>query len=130
MPHAETGEPVSRTFESVARATDGFFRDQSTGKVVLVARPNVQMKVLGLVLGASRVLRGARVVEPGDPADIFLERAAMAVLMWWSVEEIRHGTTKYLKAIGALTLVGAVARTILADPMYGLSPPQRGPSQA
>lgn len=52
------------------------------------------MKTLGLVLGASRMLRGARVAEPGDPVHIFLERVAMALLMWWSVHEIRHATTK------------------------------------
>lgn len=62
--------------------------------VVLVERPNTQMKTLGLVLGASRMLRGARVAEPGDPVHIFLERVAMALLMWWSVHEIRHATTK------------------------------------
>ena len=69
--------------------------------------------------------------SPGDPVDIFLERAAMALLLWWSVREIQHGTTKYLESIGALTLVGAVARTILADPKYGLSPrPERLPTRA
>ena len=130
MASAETPGPVASIIESLSRATDGFFRDPSTGNVVLVERPNTQMKALGLVLGASRMLRGARVVEPGDPVHIFLERVAMALLMWWSVQEIRHGTTKYLKTIGGLTLLGATARTILADPKYGLSPaPDRMPGQ-
>jgi hypothetical protein len=131
MAPVQTPGGLSGTIESLARATDGFFRDPSTGNVVLVETPNTQMKALGLALGASRLLRRARVVEAGDPAHIFLERAAMALLIWWSVHEIQHGTTKYLKTIGALTLVGAVARTILADPKYGLSPaPERIPSRA
>ena len=114
--------PVSRAIDSLARVTDGFFRDPGTGNVVLVESPNTQMKALGMALGTSRVLRAAHVVETGDPVDVFLERAAMAMLLWWSLHEIQHGTTKYLKTIGALTLVGAAARTILADPKYGLSP--------
>jgi hypothetical protein len=122
MASVEKPGSVSRLIESVSRATDGFFLDPSTGNVVLVESPNAQMKALGLTLATSRALRGARVVETGDRVDIFLERAGMGLLIWWSIHEVRHGTTKYLKAIGALTLVGALARTILADPKYGLSP--------
>ena len=127
---AEAPGSVSNIIESVSRTTDGFFRDPSNGNVVLVESPNTRMKALGLTLGASHLLRRARVVEAGDPVDILLERAAMGLLMWWSVHEIRHGTTKYLRTIGGLTLVEAVARTILADPKYGRSPPQyRRPSR-
>jgi hypothetical protein len=27
----------------------------------------------------------------------------MAMLLWWSIDEVRHGTTKYRKTIGAVT---------------------------
>jgi hypothetical protein len=105
----------------LSRVTDGFFSDPSTGRVVLVESPNVPMKALAAVLAVGRALRRTHVVDPGDPGDALLERTAMAMLIWWSVHELRHGTTKYLRTMGAVTLAGAVARTLLADPVYGLS---------
>ena len=57
--------PASRAIDSLARVTDGFFRDPGTGNVVLVESPNTQMKALGMALGTSRVLRAAHVVESG-----------------------------------------------------------------
>jgi len=66
-------------------------------------------------MGAAGVLSAARVVKPGDPFDVFAERAAMAMLLWWSVDELRHGTTKYIKTIGAVPLVGALSRTVQAE---------------
>jgi hypothetical protein len=39
----------------------------------------------------------------------------MAMLLWWSVDEIRNGTTKYRKTIGAVTLIGALARTVQVE---------------
>jgi hypothetical protein len=55
------------------------------------------------------------VVTAGDSVEVFLERAAMAVLLWWSVDEVRNGTTKYLKTTGAVTVVGVLMRTILVE---------------
>ncbi len=114
-------KPVSRAIDTLSRVTDGYFRDPSTGKVVLVERPNVQMKAIGVLLGTSRVLRAANVVNAGDFLDVLLDRAAMATLLWWSVGEVRNGSTKYLKTIGAMTLVAAVTRTILAERERALS---------
>jgi hypothetical protein len=113
--------PVARAIDSFARATDGFFRDPNTGDVVLVQRPNMQMKALGVTLALGRVFRSVGLLDPGDPGDVLLERTAMGMLMWWSVDQMRHGTTRYLKTVGAVTLVGAVARSVLADPVHGLA---------
>ena len=114
-------KPVSRAIDTLSRVTDGYFRDPSTGKVVLVEKPNVQMKAIGVLLGTSRVLRAANVVNAGDFLDVLFDRAAMATLLWWSVDEVRHGSTKYLKTLGAMTLVAATTRTILAERERALS---------
>jgi len=112
---------VARAIDALARATDGFFRDPSSGAVVLVQKPNTQMKALGVTLALGRVLRRLGLLDSGDPGDVLLERAAMAMLMWWSVNQMRHGSTKYLRTVGAVTLAGAVARSVLADPVHGLT---------
>lgn len=107
--------PASRALDALTRVTDGFFRDPSTGDVVLFEKPNAQLKMVAALLGASRALRAANLVDEGDTFDVLVDRAAMAMLVWWSVEEVRHGTTKYLRTTGAVALVGAVMRTILVE---------------
>jgi len=108
-------KPVSRAIDTLARVTDGYFRDPTTGQVVLVQKPNGKLTAIGALLGTSQVLRRANVVSPGDVLDVLFHRAAMGMLLWWSVDEVRHGKTKYLKTIGAMTLVAGVTRTILAE---------------
>ena len=66
-------------------------------------------------MGTAGVLRRAHIVKPGYPFDVFAHRAAMAMLLWWSVDELRYGTTKYRKTIGAVTLIGALSRTVQAE---------------
>jgi hypothetical protein len=121
MTSPDAARPVTTVIDALARATDGFFRDPHTGDVVLVEHPNAQMKTVGGILALNRMLRRAKLVDRGDWVDVLLERAAMATLIWWSFKQLRHGTTKYLKTIGAVTLAGAIARTIIADPAHGLS---------
>ena len=89
----------------------------------MYAKPNAKIKLVGVLLGASRALRAVRVVDAGDHLDALLERAAMAALVWWSVDQVMHGTTKYLKTIGGVTLVGAVMRTVIAERARHLSTP-------
>src|SRR6476620_3112709 len=107
--------PASRAMDRLSRLTDGFFRDPSTGEVVMFAKPNAQFKAMAALLGLGRALRAASLAEQGDPFDVFLERAVMAMLLWWSVEEVRHGPTKYLQTTGAVALIGVVMRTVLAE---------------
>ena len=104
--------PADRAIASVSRLLDGYFRDPSTGKVVLYEKPNRKIKAVGTMMGAAGVLRAAQMVKPGEPLDVF---AAMAMLLWWSVDQLRHGTTKYIRTIGAVTLVGALSRTVQAE---------------
>lgn len=98
-----------RSSESVldafTRMTDGFFRDPTTGRVTMYAKPNAKIKLVGVLLAASRTLRAVRVIDAGDHLDVLLERAAMAALLWWSVDQLMHGTTKYLQTIGGVTRV-------------------------
>ena len=107
--------PADRAIESLTRLLDGYFRDPSTGEVVLYEQPNGKIKAAGMLLGTAGVLRRAHIVKPGYPFDVFAHRAAMAMLLWWSVDELRNGTTKYRKTIGAVTLIGALSRTVQAE---------------
>jgi hypothetical protein len=101
--------------DAFSRLMDGYFRDPNTGRVVLVEKPNGKIRLAGVLVGAPRLLRSVHMVKAGDPVEVLLERAAMAMLIWWSIGELRHGSTKYLKTIGGVTLVGAVLRTIDAE---------------
>jgi hypothetical protein len=107
--------PADRAIESFSRLLDGYFRDPSTGEVVLYEKPNGKIKAVGVLMGTAGVLRRAHIMKPGYPFDVFAHRAAMAMLLWWSVDELRHGTTKYRKTIGAVTLIGALSRTLQAE---------------
>ncbi|HWS57709.1 MAG TPA: hypothetical protein VN257_04155 [Actinotalea sp.] len=107
--------PPESLVDGLARVTDGFFRDPQTGRITIYAKPNAKIKAVGVLVGASRTLRAAHVVDPGDLVDVLLERAAMAVLLWWSVDQLLHGTTKYLRAVGGVTLVAAIMRTVLGE---------------
>ena len=107
--------PADRAIGSLSRLLDGYFRDPSTGEVVLYEKPNRKIKAVGALLGTAGVLRRAHMVKPGGGFDVFAHRAAMAMLLWWSVDEVRHGTTKYRKTLGAVTLVGALSRTVQAE---------------
>lgn len=104
-----------KVLDTLARVTDGFFRDPDTGRVTLYAEPNVKIKLVGAIVGVSHALQAAHVTRPGSPLDVNLERAAMAALLWWSGDQLLHGTTLYLKSIGAVTLVGALMRTVVAE---------------
>jgi hypothetical protein len=107
--------PTDRAIESLTRLLDGYFRDPSTGEVVLYEQPNGKIKAVGMLMGTAGVLRRAHIVKPGYPFDVFAHRAAMAMLLWWSIGELRNGTTKYRKTIGAVTLIGALSRTVQAE---------------
>jgi hypothetical protein len=107
--------PADRAIESLSRLLDGYFRDPSTGEVVLYEPPNGKIKAVGMLMGTAGVLRRAHIVKPGYPFGVFAHRAAMAMLLWWSVDELRNGTTKYRKTIGAVTLIGALSRTVQAE---------------
>ena len=107
--------PADRAIKGLSRLLDGYFRDPSTGKVVLYEPPNRKLKAVGTLMGAAGALRAANMVKPGGQFDVFAERAAMAMLLWWSVDGMRHGTTKYMKTIGAVTLIGALSRTVQAE---------------
>ena len=115
MGSSDSTGPVSRAFDTLSRVTDGYFRDPATGKVLLIEKPNAKITAMGVLLAAPHALRTVHVGTAGDSVDVFLERAAMAMLLWWSVDEVRNGTTKYLKTIGAVTLMGGVMRTLLVE---------------
>ncbi len=107
--------PADRAIKSLSRLLDGYFRDPSTGQVVLYEKPNRKIKAAGMLMGTAGVLRAAHMVKPDGGFDVFAHRAAMAMLLWWSVDQVRHGTTKYRKTIGAVTLFGALSRTVQAE---------------
>jgi hypothetical protein len=122
--------PTDRAVESLSRLLDGYFRDPSTGEVVLYEQPNGKIKVVGMLLGTAGVLRRARIAKPGYPFDVFAHRAAMAMLLWWSVDELCNGTTKYRKTIGAVTLIGALSRTVQSEHARATSETYEGSPRA
>ena len=122
--------PADRVIESLSRFLDGYFRDPSTQEVVLYEKPNRKIKAVGTLMGTAGMLRAAHMVKPGGQFDVFAQRAAMAMLLWWSVDELRRGTTKYRKTIGAVTLIGALSRTVQAEHARATSGTHKGPPRA
>lgn len=120
---------TEKVIDRFSRLMDGYFRDQSTGEVVLYERPNAKIKAVGWLLGTTGVLRRAHVVKPGAAFDVFTQRAAMAMLLWWSVDEVRRGTTRYRQTVGAVTLIGALARTVQVELARATSGPHEGPRE-
>jgi hypothetical protein len=119
MSTSGVSQPSARRLGPLSRRLDDYFRDPSTGRVVLYQKPNATLTMVGLLIGASRVLHA---VDAGTPFDIFLERAATAMLLWWSVDEMVRGTTTYRKTIGGVTLAAAVLRTVVAEGSRARSP--------
>jgi hypothetical protein len=122
--------PKGGAVERLWRLMDGYVRDPNTGQVVLYEKPNGKIKAVGMLMGTAGVLRRAHIVKPGYPFDVFAHRAAMAMLLWWSVDELRHGTTKYRKTIGAVTLIGALSRTVQAEHALATSGTYEGSPRA
>jgi len=47
--------PTGRAIESLSRILDGYFRDPSTGEVVLYEQPNGKIKAVGMLMGTAGV---------------------------------------------------------------------------
>lgn len=85
----------------LARLVDWFFRDPSSGRLVIAQRPNLPLWVF-IAATAVRVLldlEGATAT-----ATSIVSRAALA---WWAVDEILRGDSRFRRVLG-----GAVLATI------------------
>lgn len=94
---------------------DRYFRDPTTGRVVLYERPNAPLALAGTLSTTARVLRLTRAVHAGDRVDVLLERAATVALLWWGVDETLRGSTRYRQTIGAISLTATVVRAVRAE---------------
>ena len=109
-----TGAPPRRTGKwafqrgDLRRAFDWFFRDRSTGRVVIAQRPNV---ALALFLSAAAIRAFA---HPAGNAGTVVSAVAALALVWWSVDEVARGVNPFRRAMGAavltLTVAGAAFR--------------------
>jgi hypothetical protein len=52
--------PTERAIEGLSRLLDGYFRDPSSGEVVLYEKPNRKIKAAEALMGIAGVLRRAR----------------------------------------------------------------------
>ena len=90
---------------SVKSAVAWWFRDPSTGAIVLWQRPNTAIQVWGIATAVRRL---------GVPPerDQELDWIATGALTWWSVDEVARGTTPYRRLIGTVVLGWQILRLV------------------
>lgn len=94
--------PATRD-SSTRRAFDWLFRNPDTGRVAIVQFPNLP---LAIFIVASLV---RRVFDPGGGAGTIVAVAATVGLLWWAVEEVFAGDSRFRRALGAAVLLSTVA---------------------
>lgn len=86
---------------------DRVFRNPTTGRVVLAQFPNVPLAVF---LAATLV---RWIFTPAGAIGTAVSVVGTAALAWWSVLEIGWGASLFRRILGAVVLIGLVARLVL-----------------
>jgi len=90
------------------RAVDWFFRDRTTGRIVIAQWPNLPLWLFGIAALASLAAAGS---IWGSWAGI-LARLSLA---WWGGDELLRGVNPWRRSVGAAVLIGLAAQLLLAS---------------
>jgi hypothetical protein len=89
------------------RAFDWLCRDPETGKVVIAQMPNLP---LFLFLFAAAIKRFA---HPHGALGTIVSVTAVVSLLWWAVDEVLRGESRFRRILGAVVAVVTVAGLFL-----------------
>lgn len=94
--------PDEREGNVLARFVDWFFRNPSTGRLVIAQAPNLP---LWIFIGATavRLLFG-----PEGAAATVTSIVSYAALAWWAVDEIVRGDSRFRRVLGGVVLATTV----------------------
>ncbi len=96
-----------RRWEAAAR---WMFEDPRTGRLVIAQWPNLPLWLFLAAAAAERLL------APAGTAGTLLRLAGAAALVWWAVDEIVRGLSRFRRLLGSIVLVATavdVVRRIL-----------------
>lgn len=82
----------------LARFVDWFFRDPFTGRLVIVQAPNL---ALWIFIGATAV---RLLLDPDGAAATITSIVSRAALVWWAVDEIVRGDSRFRRVLGGVVL--------------------------
>jgi hypothetical protein len=88
-------------------AVSRFFRNPSTGEVVVAQLPNLPLAAF-LLAEAVKV-----VARPDGAARTAVTVVVGAALVWWSVDEMVRGESAFRRVLGAVVLVGWAVSLLL-----------------
>lgn len=86
----------------VRRSVDWWFRDRSTGELVIGQRPNAPILVFVAAWAARRLL------DPEGTVDTVLDVTATVALVVWALDEVVRGVNPWRRLLGLVVLVGLV----------------------
>ena len=90
----------------LARFADWFFRDPSTGRLVIAQLPNVP---LWIFIGATAV---RLLLRPDGAAATLTSIASRGALVWWAVDEIVRGDSRFRRVLGGVVLATTIITLI------------------
>lgn len=86
----------------LARFVDWFFRDPSTGGLVIAQAPNLP---LWIFIGATAV---RLLLGPDGAAATITSIVSHTALAWWAVDEIVRGDSRFRRVLGGVVLATTV----------------------
>lgn len=86
----------------LARFVDWFFRDPSTGRLVIAQSPNLPLWIFIGTTVARLVLR------PDGTAATLISIVSRGALAWWAVDEIVRGDSRFRRVLGGVVLATTV----------------------
>jgi len=100
-PQDQGFEPGRTTLRDQVRSfLDWFFRDRSTGRILVAHLPNLPILLwLGTVLAR-------RLTVEGTTVDTLLAWAGTVTLGWWAIDEVVRGVNPWRRVLG---LAGCIA---------------------
>lgn len=94
--------------ETLRGIVDWWFRDRTTGKILVAQLPNLAI-LLWMTTVAARWF-----VAPDSTANALLEWAGSVTLGWWAVDELVRGVNPWRRMLGLggciFVIVGVVTR--------------------
>lgn len=94
--------------ERLRRAFDWWFRDRTTGRVVIAQFPNLPLGVF-LVASAVRL-----VASPSGGLRTVTAVVATGALLWWAADEVLRGVNPFRRVLGAVVATVTVAGLVVS----------------
>lgn len=82
---------------------DWWFRDRTTGRIVVAQWPNAPLVIFLVARVAGRLT---------DPSGPWLDVVGTAALLWWAGDEVLRGVNPFRRTLGAAVAAATVAALV------------------